>query len=318
MRAVAASIIMPVDAGGTGARRLRLAHGRDDALGLGDLVGGGGEDLVGDRDLARVDRPLADGAERRRPGGVGAVAVEVAEVGVSVRRSRRGGWRGRPRSSGCGRSATCRPDSARADPPTWPALMPWLAERSPTPRMSASRRAEQPAISSTRASASVSSMRISSPMRPGSSPSLASSWPSSVSTNHTSRGALTLGTMITSIAAPAPVTTSIRSSWHHTVSRPLIRTARVLEPQSSWFRAPTIAPRAANLGVGCDGVLEIEEHQVGVARRGLRHHLVAGARCRELGAAQAHRSGHVDLLWLHVRRVISQGCDRRRRGGRHR
>ncbi len=87
-------------------------------------------------------------------------------------------------------------------------------------------------------------------MRPGSSPSLASSWPSSVSTNQTSRGALTLGTMMTSIAAPAPVTTSMRSSWHHTVSRPLIRTARVFDPQSSWFRASTIAPRAATLALG--------------------------------------------------------------------
>jgi hypothetical protein len=76
-----------------------------------------------------------------------------------------------------------------------------------------------------------------------------------------------------------------------------------VDPDGADLRSPVevvqgVHDRAAggDLGVGCDGVLEIEEHQVGVTGGGLRHHLVARAGGRQLGAAQAHRSGHIDLL----------------------
>ncbi len=67
MRAVAASIIMPPTAFAPSpprsARLVRLDH----PLRGRDLLVGRREHLVRDLDLARVDRPLADGAERRRP-----------------------------------------------------------------------------------------------------------------------------------------------------------------------------------------------------------------------------------------------------------
>src|SRR5690606_14485200 len=56
----------------------------DHAPGPGDLVRGGGEDLVDDRDLARVDAPLAVVAHRPAEHGRAAAAVGVAEVGVGA------------------------------------------------------------------------------------------------------------------------------------------------------------------------------------------------------------------------------------------
>src|SRR4030095_6354771 len=45
-----------------------------------DLLLGRREDVVGELDLARMDRPLADEAERRRPGGLAAIALGIAVV----------------------------------------------------------------------------------------------------------------------------------------------------------------------------------------------------------------------------------------------
>ena len=49
---------------------------------LGDLLGGGREDLVGDRDLVGVDRPLAVEAEQAGVRGRSPVAVGVLVGGV--------------------------------------------------------------------------------------------------------------------------------------------------------------------------------------------------------------------------------------------
>ena len=62
------------------ALRLGLGHGGEDLARLGDLGLGRGEDRVGERDLARVDRPLADHAEGRGAAGLGGEAVGVGEV----------------------------------------------------------------------------------------------------------------------------------------------------------------------------------------------------------------------------------------------
>ena len=52
-----------------------LAVRGQDAPGVLDLGGGGGEDVVGDRDLARVDGPLAGEAQRGGPGRLPGVAL---------------------------------------------------------------------------------------------------------------------------------------------------------------------------------------------------------------------------------------------------
>src|SRR3546814_3440615 len=59
---------------------LGLAHGLQDALGLVDLGLGGAVDLVGELDLARVDRPLALAAEHRGAARLGLEALRVGEV----------------------------------------------------------------------------------------------------------------------------------------------------------------------------------------------------------------------------------------------
>ena len=174
--------------------------------------------------------------------------------------------------------------------------MPWLADRSPTPRMSASRRGQQPAISSTRASASVSSMRISSPIRPAIEPELGLQLVEQRVDEPDVARRFDLGDDddVDGRAGPADDLDEIVVAPHG---------VDAVDPDGACLGAPVELVQGAddrtprgNLGVGRHGVLEIEEHQVGFARRRLRHHLVAGAGCRELGAAQAHRSCHVDLL----------------------
>src|SRR3546814_3569561 len=59
---------------------LGRANGRQDALGLVDLGLGGAVDLVGELDLARVDRPLALAAEHRGAARLGLEALRVGEV----------------------------------------------------------------------------------------------------------------------------------------------------------------------------------------------------------------------------------------------
>ncbi len=87
---------------------------------------------------------------------------------------------------------------------------PWEAEKSPAPKMIASSRSLAAAISSTCCRPSVSSISTSSAIRLR-SPSVSSSWVSSVSTHQTSRARRTLGTMITSSASRAVLTTSMTS-----------------------------------------------------------------------------------------------------------
>ena len=56
--------------------------------------------------------------------------------------------------------------------------------------------------------------------------------------------------MIVSRFSRALVTTSTTSSWHHWVSRPLIRIARTVRPQSRSLSAVTALPRASSLCAG--------------------------------------------------------------------
>ena len=127
--------------------------------------------------------------------------------------------------------------------------MPWLAERSPNPKISASSRGDDAAISSTRASAALSSISASRPIL-FFRWSLVSSCVSSVSKNQMSRGAFGFGTMITSSLSPAPSTTSITSSCAQCVSAPLTRTARIFLPQSRLRSASTAFLRAASFCAG--------------------------------------------------------------------
>ena len=84
------------------------------------------------------------------------------------------------------------------------------ADRSPAPKISASSLSLAWAISSALAKPSASSISTSKPMGRDSR-SFVSSWVSSTSTHQTSRARRTLGTMRTSTASPAPVTTSMMS-----------------------------------------------------------------------------------------------------------
>ena len=108
--------------------------------------------------------------------------------------------------------------------------------------MIASSRSLARAISAALARPSASSISTSSPMRLV-RPSLVSSWVSSTSTHHTSRAVRALGTMSTSSASRAPVTTSMMSPWHQGVSSPLTRTARTVRPQSCPVSAATAMAR---------------------------------------------------------------------------
>ena len=123
------------------------------------------------------------------------------------------------------------------------------ADRSPAPKMIASSRSLARAISAALDRPSASSISTSSPMRLR-MPSLVSSWVSSTSNHHTSRAVRAFGTMSTSTASRAPVTTSITSSWHHGVPTPLTRTARTVRPQSRPVSAPTAICRAPSLADG--------------------------------------------------------------------
>src|ERR1700677_2501944 len=123
---------------------------------------------------------------------------------------------------------------------------PWDSEKSPTPKINASSRGLATAISSALARPSTSSMSTSSRMRL-SKPSFDSSWVSSTSTHQTSRALRAFGMMMVSRFSPALVTTSIRSSWHHWVSRPLIRMARAVRPQSMSLSAVIALARDSSL-----------------------------------------------------------------------
>jgi len=171
---------------------------------------------------------------------------------ATARRSRRiSRWRGRRQSCVCARNARHRPVNLfSVVAPMCPRRIPWLARGRPRRGVIASSRGQQPANSSTRASASVSSMRISIPMRPSGRSCLSSSWVRSVSTKCTSRGAFTFGMMTTSRFRPAAPTISTSSSWHHFVWTPLMRTARVFRPQSSVLRPSMIGLRAASFSDG--------------------------------------------------------------------
>src|SRR5271167_3134567 len=130
-----------------------------------------------------------------------------------------------------------------------PKRIPWLADRSPKPRMSASRRGDAAAISSTCAKAALSSINASRPIR-FFKWSLVSSCVSSVSKNQMSRGALGFGTIIMSSLSPAPSTIWITSSCAQCVSAPLTRTARTFLPQSRLRSASTAFLRAASFCAG--------------------------------------------------------------------
>jgi hypothetical protein len=138
-------------------------------------------------------------------------------------------------------------------------------------------------------------------------PSFCSSWVRRSSTNQMSRGPFTLGTMITSMLAPAPETTSMMSPWHHGVCTPLHRGApvEVVEPGDDVGVRALLRRRR-------DRVLEVEEHEVGVARRCLGDHLGARGRGRQLGAAEPLGSGHRYPSWCRrpperMRVVIGDG-----------
>ena len=81
-------------------------------------------------------------------------------------------------------------------------------------------------------------------------PSLASSWSRSVSTNQTSRGALTFGMMMTSRFSPARWTVWTMSSRTQRVCTALIRTARVLRAQSRVLSASIVISRADSFWAG--------------------------------------------------------------------
>ena len=127
--------------------------------------------------------------------------------------------------------------------------MPWLADRSPKPRISASSRGDDAAISSTRASAALSSISASRPIR-FFRWSLVSSCVSNVSKNQMSRAAFGFGTIMTSSLSPAPSTTSMTSSCAQCVSAPLTRTARTFLPQSRLRNASTAFLRDASFCAG--------------------------------------------------------------------
>src|SRR5919106_1025909 len=123
------------------------------------------------------------------------------------------------------------------------------ADRSPAPKINASRRSLARAISTALARPSASSISTSSAIR-RSSPSLASNWVRRTSYHQTSRAERAFGTMSTSSASRAPVTISITSPWHQGVSRPFTRTARTVRPQSSSVSADTAVARAPSLATG--------------------------------------------------------------------
>src|ERR1700677_315197 len=117
------------------------------------------------------------------------------------------------------------------------------------PKISASSLGEAAAMDSTFCRPPASSISTSMPMRRVSF-SLASSWLSKRSTNCTSAARMALVSMTVSRFFPAPVTTSMMSSKHHSVVTSLTRTQRVFLPQSRPFRASTMVLRAPGLADG--------------------------------------------------------------------
>ena len=88
---VASSCILPSIMCTPRAVRDRLEHPPRE----GDLVGLGGEDLLGHRDLARVQRPGADAAHQVRAAELGLAALEVLDVAErAVEREDAGGRAG--------------------------------------------------------------------------------------------------------------------------------------------------------------------------------------------------------------------------------
>ena len=127
--------------------------------------------------------------------------------------------------------------------------MPMLAARSPKPRISASRRSEQRAISSTLPKPSASSISTSKPMD-FLILSFLSSDSSMVSKNSKSEGFFTLGMMMMSSLSPAPSRMLTMSYTAHSVSWSFTRTARRVRPQSSSLRPSMAICRAPSLAAG--------------------------------------------------------------------
>ena len=196
-----------------------------------------------------MDGPLAVEPERARLQRRPPVALGVLVGGDRARRWRRS-WPPAPRSAPArGRSARSPPGRARRGRSCrrpGPAARP----RGRRPRRSAPRAARSPGRSRARWPAPPPP-RSGPPGRwAGSGRASSRAGSSSTSTHHTSRARRTLGTISTSRASRAPVTTSMMSPWHHGVSMPLMRTARTVRPQSCPVSAPTAIDRAASLTDG--------------------------------------------------------------------
>src|SRR5712692_2165681 len=121
--------------------------------------------------------------------------------------------------------------------------IPMLAPKSPGPKWRARTRGEAPAISPAHSMPRAVSIWSS---RPAGEPSC----PSSTSRKCTCSTPSTLGTTSESTRSPAPRTMAITSSWHHSVSQPLMRTARALPAYSKRVSACTASSRPRSLAAG--------------------------------------------------------------------
>ena len=124
--------------------------------------------------------------------------------------------------------------------------------------------------------------------------------------------------MITSSASRAPVTTSTMSSWHHCVSSPLIRIARMVRPQSRSVSAATAVARADSFAAGAQASSRSRNTRSAPARAATSH------MCSLLaGVASSLRRGRdgwdiacsVRFRWC-PRHAGRQGGRRRDRAGR--
>ena len=145
-------------------------------------------------------------------------------------------------------------------------------------------------MSSTLESPSAVSMIGSMPIRRA-MPVARSIWPSRASTRWMSAATAAFGSTTLSSRSPACSTTSIRSRYIQWVSIPLMRTETdPPSPRQSTSRSPAItAARARSLSSGA-GVLEVQEHAVGVARGRLGERVGAHAGNGEHAAPQPSRN----------------------------
>ena len=164
-----------------------------------------------------------------------------------------------------------------------------------------SRRSEQAAISSTCIMPSTSSIRHSMPMRRFSFELLLPADPASDARTSRPRRDLALVSMMVSRFAPAPVTTSMMSSWHHSVSTSLMRTQRVAV-SSRASSAPRRSCRGRRLWRWVHRVFQVQKDVIQLQRCGFGHHFFrdpgteSWQRLARRGCWLAHRNSCVSVI----------------------